>query len=94
MGYLQSYCELNEPFISELAFAMKFLYGLAYSGLGRPDEAARLFDEAIRGILCHDDALNGLLNNMYGPPGEEDSQKCNGDYTPVDFLHRVCVYLQ
>uniref|UniRef100_A0A915D6H4 NUP160 middle TPR domain-containing protein n=1 Tax=Ditylenchus dipsaci TaxID=166011 RepID=A0A915D6H4_9BILA len=58
---LKNYCSLNEPFVSELAYALRFFQGISYSGLGKPEIAWKAFEEISLGVLTGDDALNSLL---------------------------------
>uniref|UniRef100_A0A915D4U2 NUP160 middle TPR domain-containing protein n=1 Tax=Ditylenchus dipsaci TaxID=166011 RepID=A0A915D4U2_9BILA len=58
---LKNYCSLNETFVSELAYALRFFQGISYSGLGKPEIAWKAFEEISLGVLTGDDALNSLL---------------------------------
>ncbi|CAD5208912.1 unnamed protein product [Bursaphelenchus xylophilus] len=59
--HLRNYCELNEPYLSNLTYAFNFYKGIALSGLGLPQDADLAFQEALQGIDLGDEALNRAL---------------------------------
>jgi hypothetical protein len=63
---------LNEPFVSELAHALRFFQGIAFSGLAKPELAWKAFDAISFGVLSEDDALNSLLSLMFS---DKDAQR-------------------
>lgn len=62
--FVQNYCQLNEPFTTELAHAFGFFQGLALSGLKRPDEAWDIFSDLAPGIIAKDFVLNSVLDRI------------------------------
>ncbi|EJW84189.1 hypothetical protein WUBG_04899 [Wuchereria bancrofti] len=59
---LQAYCQLNEPYITELCAAFRFFEGYALAGLGDPEKALQSFLNAVEGINREDEALNRVLS--------------------------------
>ncbi|CAD5206180.1 unnamed protein product [Bursaphelenchus okinawaensis] len=59
--HLRNYCQLNEPYLSNLLYAFNFYKGISLSGLGYPQEADLAFQEALQGIEMGDEALNRAL---------------------------------
>ncbi|KAK6102919.1 Nucleoporin Nup120/160 family protein [Brugia pahangi] len=59
---LQAYCQLNEPYITELYAAFRFFEGYALAGLGDPEKALQSFLDAVEGINREDEALNRVLS--------------------------------
>ncbi|VDK80884.1 unnamed protein product [Litomosoides sigmodontis] len=59
---LQKYCQLNEPYITELYVAFRFFEGYALAGLGHPEKALQSFLDAVEGIKRQDEALNRVLS--------------------------------
>uniref|UniRef100_A0A914CBT9 Nuclear pore complex protein Nup160 n=1 Tax=Acrobeloides nanus TaxID=290746 RepID=A0A914CBT9_9BILA len=83
---LQNYVLLNEPFISELAYAFRFFQGVAFSGLGHPQMAFESFVEGLAGIDTADDALNNVLSYLEHEPRRE--------YTETDYLYIVMKFFK
>ncbi|VDK68116.1 unnamed protein product [Onchocerca ochengi] len=67
---LQAYCQLNEPYITELYAAFRFFEGYAFAGLGDPEKALQSFLDAMEGISRGDEALNRMLSPDGNVPGE------------------------
>ncbi|VDD86622.1 unnamed protein product [Enterobius vermicularis] len=54
---LLNHCLLNDPWSPELFHAFQFFKGIAYSGIGQPEDATRVFFDAYKGIEEGDEAL-------------------------------------
>ncbi|OZC07683.1 hypothetical protein X798_05319 [Onchocerca flexuosa] len=67
---LQAYCQLNEPYITELYAAFRFFEGYAFAGLGDPEKALQSFLDAMEGISREDEALNRMLSPDGNIPNE------------------------
>ncbi|EFO22252.2 hypothetical protein LOAG_06232 [Loa loa] len=71
---LQAYCQLNEPYITELCAAFRFFEGYAFAGLGDPEKALQSFLDALEGINREDEALNRVLSPDGNVPDEPYSE--------------------
>ncbi|KAI1700187.1 CBR-NPP-6 protein [Ditylenchus destructor] len=79
---LKNYCELKDPFISELAHALKFLHAIYFSGLNDPEAAWEAFEEIAHGVATGDDALNNLLITL------QPQSDSSGKHSLVEYYHK------
>ncbi|KAI1722539.1 nucleoporin domain-containing protein [Ditylenchus destructor] len=80
---LKNYCELKDPFISELAHALKFLHAISFSGLNDPEAAWKAFEEIAHGVATGDDALNNLLITL------QPQSDSTGKHSLVEYYHKI-----
>ncbi|CAG9533982.1 unnamed protein product [Cercopithifilaria johnstoni] len=83
---LQTYCQLNEPYITELCAAFRFFEGYALAGLGHPEKALQSFLDAIEGINRQDEALNRMLS----PDGNVSDEP----YSELQYLLKVMAVME
>uniref|UniRef100_A0AC35G646 Nuclear pore complex protein Nup160 n=1 Tax=Panagrolaimus sp. PS1159 TaxID=55785 RepID=A0AC35G646_9BILA len=67
-----TYCYDNEPFISELASALRLYQGIAYCIQGDFDRAFDAFNEVLGSIHGYDDALNIAISRLLKEPIENN----------------------
>ncbi|KAL3993762.1 Nucleoporin Nup120/160 family protein [Acanthocheilonema viteae] len=83
---LQAYCQLNEPYITELCAAFRFFEGYALAGLGHPEKALQSFLDAIEGINRQDEALNRVLSH--------DGNVSDELYNELQYLLKVMAVME
>uniref|UniRef100_A0AC34QPA2 Nuclear pore complex protein Nup160 n=1 Tax=Panagrolaimus sp. JU765 TaxID=591449 RepID=A0AC34QPA2_9BILA len=65
---LSRYCYENDPYISELSFALKFYHGIAYTIQSDGVRAMEAFGDVIQGVRNGDDALNIAMSQLLKEP--------------------------
>uniref|UniRef100_A0A915PSA8 Uncharacterized protein n=1 Tax=Setaria digitata TaxID=48799 RepID=A0A915PSA8_9BILA len=83
---LQAYCQLNEPYITELCTAFRFFEGCAFAGLGDPEKALQSFLDAMEGISREDEALNRTLS--------PDGNVPDGSYSELQYILKVMAIME
>ncbi|KAM3720028.1 Nuclear pore complex protein [Dirofilaria immitis] len=83
---LQAYCQLNEPYITELFAAFRFFEGYALTGLGEPEKALQSFLDAVEGINREDEALNRMISPDGNVPDEP--------YNELQYLLKVMAVME
>uniref|UniRef100_A0A158Q7J8 Nucleoporin_N domain-containing protein n=1 Tax=Elaeophora elaphi TaxID=1147741 RepID=A0A158Q7J8_9BILA len=83
---LQAYCQLNEPYITELCAAFRFFEGCALAGLRDPEKALQSFLDALEGINRQDEALNRMLSR--------DGNVSDEPYSELQYLLKVMAVME